>query len=199
MERHDDEKPPWDQESFDKWSQKWSNVWDCIICTNFAVEITLCKLRCDHFMKLKKAKVVDESDLIPKSMVPPVLKLLFKTLFAFIIFCLNLALGIAGFSLFTTLFSVLPNYKKAVLEIRTQNSSNDTSNTGIEPDLLTRPTAIVQICILLVPNFYNFLVGAYFLIFRHLKTGPVVSYGLLLSGIRNSHLGSQSRLIKFFS
>ena len=43
MERHDDEKPPWDQESFDKWSQKWSNVWDCIICTNFAVEITLCK------------------------------------------------------------------------------------------------------------------------------------------------------------
>ena len=133
----------------------------------------------DSNLKPKKAKVVDESDLIPKSVVPPVLKLLFKVLFALIIFALNLALGITGFLFFTTLFSVLPNY--------IADWPINTTKSIIDPDLLKRPAAIAQICILMVPNFYNFLVGAYFLIFRHLKTNSVVNYGLLLSGFRNSH------------
>ena len=98
------------------------------------------KTSADFNLKPKKAKVVDESDLIPKSVVPPVLKLLFKVLFALIIFALNLALGITGFLFFTTLFSVLPNY---IVDwpISTRNSTKSV----IDPDLLKRPIDIIYV------------------------------------------------------
>ena len=51
-------------------------------------------------------------------------------------------------------------------------------------DYIGNRVTLAQLCILLVPNFYTFLVGIYFLIFRHLSVKRACNWGFLLSGFR---------------
>ena len=116
------------------------------------------------------------SDLIPQSWLPPILKLVFKILCGLALFALNLALSCIGMFFFISLYSTLAPSKL------TKKGHFNVNCSSV--DYATNRITLAQMCILLVPNFYTFLVGLYFFVFRHLSIKSIVSWRFVMAAFR---------------